>query len=580
VRQVRYIILLLGVFSCPGFAQFSGLSATGDGRTVYFSSSLRLRGATGNFDAKLFRISGEGLTLFWEQERGRSLGWYNEYFYDLTAAQVSTDGSIIAFTGVRGCGGGSGCLAVQTRQGTLADSSGKVLLSAFGSVNISPNAQYALFFGRNTFGSPGPASELISVASGAGTAVPHSIDANARRRVANDGTVALFAQGAVLLWQASGEQTLTGVSIASPAAGGDPLLLIGADGRRLVYQTPTGLASYDRSTASEQVIATVVAQSVSIDENATLVAYIHPSDSQIYIAPGSRQLTREPEGIAEVALSGDGRAAFAVTRHGRMLRVDVASGAVSELVARTPHITNPGLPGIQTYIDDGVSPGSLIPLSGVGLSSVSQSAVPPLPRTLGEVTVRIAGVPAAIQSVSPELVWIQAPWELSEQQDATFEFLSGDSPFETGPGTINIRTRVPHSFATTDTSRGYSIYYTAVHENWSGLVTQTSPARPGEIITVYFNGLGPVTPPVGTGEASPADPPARVTGPFRCQFWDGGPNDSHLYFAGLAPGMVGVYQVSLEIPAGLRTSPVALDCDFGPGGVPGATGSIFVKNQL
>jgi len=576
-RRVRYIVLFLGVFSCSTFAQFSGLSTTRDGGTVFFSSSLKLRGEAGNYDAKLFRISGQVPTLFREQQRGQSLGWYNEYFYDLVAPQVSTDGSVIAFTGVRACNGGSGCLSVQRTQGTLTDSSGKVILSAFGNVNISPNAQYALFFGRNTFGISSSAAELISVASGINTNIPYKITANARRRVANDGTVALFTQGAVHLWQAAGEQILTGLSISTPSPGDEPLLLIGADGQRLVYQTSTGLARYDRSTASEQVIATGIPPSMSMDDNATLVAYVNASDSQIYLAPLFRQLTHEPEGIAEVALSGDGGAAFAVTRYGRMLRIDVVSGAVSELIPRTPFITNPALPGIQTYIYDGIAPGSLIPLSGVGLSPFRQSAGSPLPQILGEVTIRIAGVPVPIQSVSPGMVWFQVPWEIPEQENATFEFLSGDSPFETGPSAINIRTYAPHAFATADISQGYSIYYKAIHQDWSGLVTQTSPAQAGEIITVYFNGLGRVTPPVGTGKVSPSDPPARVTGPFRCQFWDGGPNDSRLYFAGLAPGMVGVYQVSLEVPAGLRMSEVALDCDFGVG-TAFAAGSVFVKN--
>lgn len=578
MESVPKVVLLLACFAFSLCAQFSGLSVTRDGATVYFSSPLRLRNSNGNFDAKLFRISNGDVALFREQERGQSLGWYNEHFYNLAAPQVSIDGSMIAFTGVRSCGGGSGCLAVQKTQGTVVDSGGKVLVSAFGSVNITPNGQYALFFARNAFGGQIPATELISVGTGMGTTVPYVIAPAARRRVANDGTVVVFAQGGIRLWQAGSEQTLTGVSAGSRTDSVEPLLQIGADGRRIVYEMPTGLARYDRLTTSNEVLAARVPHSISIDENATVVVWVDPSDSQIYVTGPARQLTRE-EGIAEVALSGNGNVAFAVTCHGRMLRIDIASGAVSELIPRTPFITNPPLSGLHTYIYDAIAPGSLIPLTGTGLSSSSQSAVPPLPRTFGGVTVRIAGIPAAIQAVSPGVVWIQVPWELQEQQNAPLEFLSGDSSFETGPGTVNVTARAPHSFATSDTSQGYSIYITAVHEDWSGLVTRNSPARSGEIITAYFSGLGPVAPAVATGQSSPADPPARVVGPLRCQFWDGGANDSRLYFAGLAPGMVGVYQVSLEVPTGLRVSSPALSCDFGPGSGTAAVGSIFVVNQ-
>jgi uncharacterized protein (TIGR03437 family) len=70
-----------------------------------------------------------------------------------------------------------------------------------------------------------------------------------------------------------------------------------------------------------------------------------------------------------------------------------------------------------------------------------------------------------------------------------------------------------------------------------------------------------------------------VTGPFRCQFWDSTPNDSQIYFAGLAPGMVGVYQVSLQVPAGMRTSPVGIVCDFGDG-TPSGYASVFVEQSV
>jgi hypothetical protein len=60
--------------------------------------------------------------------------------------------------------------------------------------------------------------------------------------------------------------------------------------------------------------------------------------------------------------------AFAETKFGRIQRIGVATGTVQELVPRTPYVTNPYLPEIQTYIYDAVAPGSLIPLTGSGLA--------------------------------------------------------------------------------------------------------------------------------------------------------------------------------------------------------------------
>ena len=570
---MKYLPLLLAAFACPTFAQFSGLSATGDGSSLYFSSHLRLRGSADSFDAKLFRTSGQAPALFQSQQRGEPIGWTWDSYYDLVAPQVSTDGSTVAYTGVRACYGGSGCLPLQTAQGTLADSTGKALLSDIGYVNLSPNAQYALFFGGNTFGGLTPTVELTSLATGARTRIPYWINPQARRRVANDGTVAIVASAGILLWQVTSEQTVPGIPGPPTYSSNEPLLFIGADARRLVYQTAVGLARYDRTTAAEEILTTAAPSSVAIDDNATVVAYVDPADSQIHLAAPPRQLTHESEGISEVALSGDGRVAFAVTRLGRLLRIDASSGAVQEIVPRTPSLANSTLNSLVGY--DVLTPGSLISLTGLGLSASSEVAAPPLPRTLADVRIRIAGMDAAIQSVSPEMIWFQVPWELPVDEAARFELLSGDSPFETGPATVSVQTLAPQAFATVHTTNGYGIYYVAVHQDWSGLVTPENPAHSGEVITLYFNGLGPVAPAVATGEAAPAENLARVTGPFRCQFWDSTPNDSQIYFAGLAPGMVGVYQVSLQVPEGMRMSPVGIVCDFGDG-TPSGYASVYV----
>jgi uncharacterized protein (TIGR03437 family) len=121
-----------------------------------------------------------------------------------------------------------------------------------------------------------------------------------------------------------------------------------------------------------------------------------------------------------------------------------------------------------------------------------------------------------------------------------------------------------HFFGTLDTSQGNDLNITAAHGDWSGLVTGANPARAGEIIHVYLNGLGPVSPAVPTGTAGPAKAPSRVIETLVCQFWNGTPLDAMVYFAGLAPGMVGVYQVSLQVPNGLHPSlPTQVTCGFG-----------------
>lgn len=71
----------------------------------------------------------------------------------------------------------------------------------------------------------------------------------------------------------------------------------------------------------------------------------------------------------------------------------------------------------------------------------------------------------------------------------------------------------------------------------------TFPAAVGSPIAVYLMGLGAVNPAVATG--APAAGISRVTLPVTATI--GGVNASVL-FAGLAPGYIGLYQVSLIVP--------------------------------
>src|SRR5260370_25481000 len=66
-----------------------------------------------------------------------------------------------------------------------------------------------------------------------------------------------------------------------------------------------------------------------------------------------------------------------------------------------------------------------------------------------------------------------------------------------------------------------------------------------------MTGWGSVAPAVGTGAVSPSDPPALVAAgthvaPLR--------QDIPIVFAGLAPGMTGVYLLSIRLPENLDTT--------------------------
>jgi uncharacterized protein (TIGR03437 family) len=94
----------------------------------------------------------------------------------------------------------------------------------------------------------------------------------------------------------------------------------------------------------------------------------------------------------------------------------------------------------------------------------------------------------------------------------------------------------------------------AAHGDWRGTVTESDLALRAEVVHLYATGLGPVRAPVRTGEPAAADPLPRLTQPLECSYFNTVSTLSHLpspLYAGLAPGLIGIYQVSLAIPANL-----------------------------
>src|SRR5205814_7045515 len=83
----------------------------------------------------------------------------------------------------------------------------------------------------------------------------------------------------------------------------------------------------------------------------------------------------------------------------------------------------------------------------------------------------------------------------------------------------------------------------------ASLVSPDSPARQGEVITVYLVGMGETDPPVATAAPAPGvEPLARVK--VQPTVTIGGLTASMIY-SGLTPFAVGLYQITLTVPTGI-----------------------------
>src|SRR5262249_6306224 len=119
------------------------------------------------------------------------------------------------------------------------------------------------------------------------------------------------------------------------------------------------------------------------------------------------------------------------------------------------------------------------------------------------------------------------------------------SPFEYPKREVEIKSLSPQFLSSQ--WRAYPTDWPA-HSDWS-VVTRQSPAQPGEIVHFYLTGVGPVYPPVTTGDPASASPLRRGQRNFRLLGGDDQNSSANFLFWGLAPGMMGVYQLDARFPA-------------------------------
>jgi uncharacterized protein (TIGR03437 family) len=195
------------------------------------------------------------------------------------------------------------------------------------------------------------------------------------------------------------------------------------------------------------------------------------------------------------------------------------------------------------------SPGSLISLYGVNLAmdELTQAKGFPLPTSLNEVSLLVNGQAAPLVA--------STPWQINAQLPQTVA--AGTAAFQIGyAGGVRlpavseaVQSSSPENFFFPFTRGllGYS-QAAAFHAGTGVAADLVHPAAAGETLEIYGLGLGVTDPMVQAGVASPASPPARALETPRLQI---GGKDAVVVFAGLAPGLAGVYQVNAIVPAGL-----------------------------
>ena len=190
------------------------------------------------------------------------------------------------------------------------------------------------------------------------------------------------------------------------------------------------------------------------------------------------------------------------------------------------------------------SPGSLVSVYGINFSgdSITGAAGFPLLPTLAGASVLVDAKAVPMLSVSPWQINVELPQE-TPVKSANFQ-VSFDDGIATPAEVIAVDATGPAVFVT-ETQQA-----AVLHAGTSILVDDPHPAKAGETLEMFGTGLGVTDPAIPAGQAAPANPPAiaRITPVV----WINNNVPAQVVFAGLAPGLAGVYQVNFVVPTGLK----------------------------
>jgi uncharacterized protein (TIGR03437 family) len=173
-----------------------------------------------------------------------------------------------------------------------------------------------------------------------------------------------------------------------------------------------------------------------------------------------------------------------------------------------------------------------------------------------------------------------SPWQINAQlpqetpvQSSSFQVSFADAAV-TPPEVAGIVNAAPALFVSQVRSNGAIVYQAAAfHAGTAIPADDDHPAHAGEILEMYGTGLGLTDPVVPAGQPSPQIPPASAKVQPLVRI---GNAEARVMFAGLTPGLAGVAQVNIIVPAGLKPGRYGVSLQSG-GSNSGAPGTIAVQ---
>ncbi len=210
-----------------------------------------------------------------------------------------------------------------------------------------------------------------------------------------------------------------------------------------------------------------------------------------------------------------------------------------------------------------IAPGSWIEIYGSNFAGITRSWGGAdfnglnAPTVLDGTTVKIGGQSAFVDFISPGQVNVQVPSNVPlGSQPITITSVVGTS----APLSVTVNSVQPGLLATPLFNIGGRQYVVALFPDGNYVLPPGSipgvpsrRAKPGETITLYGIGFGPVTPNIPAGQIVQAGNSLSL--PFQLQI---GQSPATTPYFGLAPGAVGLYQFNVIVPNVAASDSVAL----------------------
>ena len=244
----------------------------------------------------------------------------------------------------------------------------------------------------------------------------------------------------------------------------------------------------------------------------------------------------------------------------RALALDAAGNLFVADGANRVAIHYPGVAAVNSanfIVSRPAAPGTWIAVffQGGNIQFSSQTTIAsayPLPTTLGGVQVLLNGNPVPLYFVSPGQINFYVPMTAPTSGTADLQIVNTDTGQILGDSSIVMSTVSPALFTLPGTGSGQ---VAAINQDGT-LNGPDHPAPNGSIVAFYGTGQGVVA------GAQPDGLPAVGQTPTpthpRVVIGTGFVDDSNITYSGLAPGLVGVWQVNVKIPDNVAPTSAAI----------------------